>query len=109
MRAHAHFAPGTARAAAWRHPLHAALVALALELELALLELTAKRAEVHLARPCLPEHAAAALFLFDVVTDHLPQHADTRLEVIVVGARALDLVDQAFRTLMLDLGLVVDL
>ncbi len=57
----------------------------------------------------LGEHSARLLFFLHVMLDHLRQHLDLGIVVVVVRTRGFDLGDQLFRAVMLDDGLVVQI
>jgi len=55
------------------------------------------------------KHAARLLFFLHVMFDHLGQYLDLRAEVLVVRTRRVNLCNQIFRTVMLDLGFVMQI
>ena len=81
----------------------------ACELALAYRHLFAERIQIHLRLARLGKHAARLLFFLHVMFDHLGQHLDLRVEVLVVRARRVDLRNQLLRAVMLDLGLVMQI
>jgi hypothetical protein len=71
-------------------------------------QLFTQRLQIHIGIPCLSEHPARLLLFFDVVFDHLGQHGDSCIEVVIVRRHSLNLGNECFRARMLDDGLMVN-
>jgi len=68
-----------------------------------------QRLQVHLGLARLGKHATRLLFFLDVVLDHLREHLDLGVVVLVVGAGGLDFGNELLCAVVFDLGLVMDL